>query len=243
MTAGGDPACVFDYERARPGEASPAPPSRRPPGPGRRATSFALQIGRADDPSERDADRAARALDAPARAGARCACGGTIGADGLCDACRARAASAAGPAPTHAPPIVGDVLASGGRPLDAATRSYFEPRLGTDLSGVRVHDDARAAESARAVEASAYSVGRDVVLGDRAPPRDTAAGRRLIGHELAHVAQSRGEPPVLRRQPAATATAFGDAVGRSAWDEAARLLAEMTPGDRRAELTALTAEA
>src|SRR5438045_2034336 len=80
----------------------------------------------------------------------------------------------------------------------------------------------------RAGGGGGYSVGRDVVLGDRAPPRDTAAGRRLIGHELAHVAQSRGEPPVLRRQPAATATAFGDAVGRSAWDEAARLLAEMT---------------
>jgi hypothetical protein len=145
-----------------------------------------------------------------------------------------------------APAIVHDVLAAGGRPLDECTRSYFEPRLGADLSRVRVHDDARAAESARAVGARAYTVGEDVVLGAGAPDAATTDGRRLLAHELAHVVQAEAAPPALRRQPQtapATASAFGDAVARRDWTTAARQLAEMTPTDRRAELTALSSEA
>src|SRR5207248_7886018 len=63
----------------------------------------------------------------------------------------------------EAPPIVHDVLRSPGRPLDRSTRDFFEPRFGRDFSDVRIHTDARAAESARAVGALAYTVGRDVV--------------------------------------------------------------------------------
>src|SRR6266568_3383288 len=64
-----------------------------------------------------------------------------------------------------APPIVHDVLGSAGLPLDARTRTYMEPRFGHDFSNVRVHTDTRAAESAQAVNALAYTVGRDVVFG------------------------------------------------------------------------------
>src|SRR5512140_648141 len=64
----------------------------------------------------------------------------------------------------HVPPLVTDVLHSSGQPLDAATRSFMEPRFGHDFSGVRVHTDAKAAESARAVNASAYTVGRDIAF-------------------------------------------------------------------------------
>jgi len=56
------------------------------------------------------------------------------------------------------PPIVHEVLRSSGQPLDAATQAYFEPRLGQDFSKVRVHADAKAAESARAVNALAYTL-------------------------------------------------------------------------------------
>src|SRR5262249_58662329 len=56
------------------------------------------------------------------------------------------------------PPLVHEVLRSPGQPLDAATRAYFEPRFGQDLSSVRVHATARAAESAKAVDAHAYAV-------------------------------------------------------------------------------------
>ncbi|WLE99267.1 MAG: DUF4157 domain-containing protein [Candidatus Electrothrix communis] len=57
------------------------------------------------------------------------------------------------------------MLSSSGQPLDAGTRSFMEPRFGQDFSGVRVHTDGQAAESARAVNARAYTVGRDVVFG------------------------------------------------------------------------------
>jgi hypothetical protein len=53
--------------------------------------------------------------------------------------------------------IVHDVLRSPGQPLDAAS-AFFEPRFGHDFSQVQVHSDAKAAESARAVNALAYSV-------------------------------------------------------------------------------------
>ena len=88
-----------------------------------------------------------------------------------------------------APPIVHDVLRSPGRPLDDATRGFMESRFGHDFSGVRVHTDARAAESARAVNALAYTVGHHVAFdaGQYAPGRN--AGRQLLAHELAHVRQ------------------------------------------------------
>ena len=97
---------------------------------------------------------------------------------------------AAGPAgPTAVPPIVDEVLRSSGQPLDGATRAYMEPRFGHDFSRVRVHSDARAAESARAVNAVAYTVGRDVVFaaGQYAP--GTGQGRSILAHELTHVVQ------------------------------------------------------
>ena len=91
-----------------------------------------------------------------------------------------------------APPLVHDVLRSPGQPLDRATRAYLEPRSGHDFSRVRIHTDARAAASAQAVNALAYTVGRDVVFGAGQYAPATAQGRRLLAHELAHVAQQGG---------------------------------------------------
>lgn len=127
-------------------------------------------------------------------AGSRCACGGTIGADGMCDQCRQRAlqrrAAAAGPA--TAPPIVHDVLRGAGRPLDPAVRARMEPSFGHSFAHVRVHDDARAAESARAVDAHAYTVGDQIVFGAGRYAPETRHGAGLLAHELAHVVQQRG---------------------------------------------------
>ena len=86
------------------------------------------------------------------------------------------------------PRAVHNVLRSHGRPLDAPTRAFFEPRLGHDFSQVRVHTGASATESARAVRARAYTVGQDVVFRDQ-PSLETSAGRWLLAHELTHVAQ------------------------------------------------------
>lgn len=91
--------------------------------------------------------------------------------------------------PSEVPPIVYDVLRSPGQPLQPGTRAFMEARLGHDFSQVRVHTDSLAGESARAVNALAYTVGRDVVFasGEYAPAR--AEGQRLLAHELAHVTQ------------------------------------------------------
>lgn len=88
-----------------------------------------------------------------------------------------------------APPIVHDVLRSPGRPLDAETRAFFEPRFRQDFSSVRVHTDTHAAQSAQAVKALAYTVGSDVVFGAGRYLPHTAPGRRLLAHELSHVIQ------------------------------------------------------
>jgi len=88
-----------------------------------------------------------------------------------------------------APPVAQEVLRSAGRPLDTATRAFFEPRFGHDFSRVRVHSDAQAAKSASAEKALAYTVGRNVVFAANEYSPATSEGRKLIAHELAHVVQ------------------------------------------------------
>ncbi|WP_437723384.1 eCIS core domain-containing protein [Sorangium sp. So ce861] len=95
--------------------------------------------------------------------------------------------------PRQVPEVVGDVLGSGGgRPLDPALRRSFELRFGRDFSGVRIHDGARADASTRAVSATAYTVGNDVVFRRGAYDPNTTRGRKLLAHELTHVAQQSG---------------------------------------------------
>jgi len=87
------------------------------------------------------------------------------------------------------PPLVYDVLRSPGRPLDRETRSFMEPRFGRDFSSVRIHTDTRAADSARTVDALAYTVGPDVVFAPGRYQPASQEGQRLLAHELAHVVQ------------------------------------------------------
>jgi hypothetical protein len=88
-----------------------------------------------------------------------------------------------------APPIVREALNSSGQPLEAATRAYMEPRFQYDFSQVRIHKDAKAVESARAVRALAYTVGPNIVFGTGQYAPGSTTGRQLIAHELTHVIQ------------------------------------------------------
>lgn len=106
---------------------------------------------------------------------------------------------AVGATPASAPPIVHEVLASPGRPLDAAIRATMESRFGHDFSQVRVHADERAAQSAQAVNARAYTVGRDVVFGRGEYAPGSSQGQRLLAHELTHVVQQRRGRSLARR--------------------------------------------
>ena len=87
------------------------------------------------------------------------------------------------------PAAVRHVLDQPGDPLGSNTRSFFEPRLGHDLSHVRVHVGAQAAASARALNATAYTLGQDIVFAPAKYAPRTTAGKRLLAHELAHVVQ------------------------------------------------------
>lgn len=138
----------------------------------------------------------------------KCDCGQHTIGGAKCEECREksgmalqrRAMSQTGPATV--PPIVHEVLRSPGQPLDRATRDFMEPRFGRDFSGVRVHTDAQAAESAQAVTALAYTVGRDVVFGKDQYSPGSLAGNELLAHELTHVVQQENalqEPPQALR--------------------------------------------
>jgi hypothetical protein len=99
-------------------------------------------------------------------------------------------------APATVPPIVDEVLRSSGEPLEPATLMLMEERFGYDFGNVRIHRDARANESAKSVNALAWTVGRDVVFAANNYAPTSTTGRRLIAHELTHVVQqsSRSAP-------------------------------------------------
>ncbi len=90
---------------------------------------------------------------------------------------------------------VKDVVGGGGgEPLADGIRTDMEGRFAQDFSGVRVHTDGQASESARSVNAHAYTVGNDIVFaGGRYDP-GSPTGQRTIAHELTHVVQQRSGP-------------------------------------------------
>jgi hypothetical protein len=120
----------------------------------------------------------------------RCPSGG---GGGECQACQSD---------RPAPPSVYDVLGQQGTPLDRSVLEFLEPRLGQSLTETRIHTDTRAQDSAAAVGAHAYTVGRDIVFGS--PGFDAGDRRSLatLAHELTHTVQDgvagwAGEPLVL----------------------------------------------
>lgn len=104
---------------------------------------------------------------------------------------RRRALGTAGPANSAA---AGEVINSSGRPLDAATRAYMEPRFGYDFSQVRIHSDAQAADSARAVNALAYTAGRDLVFNEGQYRPDTVEGKKAVGARIDSRRATTGSP-------------------------------------------------
>ncbi|MFZ5673530.1 MAG: DUF4157 domain-containing protein [Pseudomonadota bacterium] len=94
------------------------------------------------------------------------------------------------------PAAVRQVVSQPGEALARAERSYFEPRFGQDLSGIRIHSDMLAQRSAAMIDAQAYAYRNHIVFGEGAP-----AGRRLLAHELAHTLQQRIGAPAIQRKP------------------------------------------
>lgn len=80
-------------------------------------------------------------------------------------------------------------LQGGGAPLSPALRGYFEPRLGQDLSAVRLHTGAQAEAAAGEVQARAFTVGPNIAFAPGEFRPETEGGKKLIAHELVHTVQ------------------------------------------------------
>ena len=101
-----------------------------------------------------------------------------------------------------APASVERALSVSGRPLEEPLRHDMEERFGYDFSGVRVHSSAAAEQSARDVNAHAYTVGQNLFFGAARFAPTTQDGVKLLAHELVHVVQGANQNGVLRRAPA-----------------------------------------
>jgi hypothetical protein len=178
-------------------QSAPNQSARAPAGP---------RIGPAHDPMEVEADRAADRVVAGKFAGpiARAA---SSGIRRKCAACereehkiqRKEQVSATPTATAAAGGAAADAVRSGGVPLSAADRAYFEPRFGQDFSNVRLHTHSRAASAAAGIHARAYTWQKDIAFAPGEFSPGSLEGRRLIAHELAHVAQ---RAPHIARQAA-----------------------------------------
>jgi hypothetical protein len=156
-----------------------------------------LAIGSTDDPLEREADQVAKQVMSfagqgePRRAPVRV---------------QRFAGTAAAAEAASAPASVDRVLASPGQRLRDNLRQDMESRFGHDFSHVRIHTDSAATQSARELNAQAYTVGREVVFAKGQYAPDTAPGRKLLAHELTHVVQQGGgSERVVRSVPRSVA--------------------------------------
>jgi outer membrane protein OmpA-like peptidoglycan-associated protein len=174
------------------------------------AVQAKLAISQPNDSEEQEADRAAERVVATPAAPMPATTG---------DALAGSVAPKASPTSTelgirrHAPtdgdngtgrPNVEDAPRFGvGRPLDDASRAFMESRFGRELESVRIHTDGEAAASADALNARAYTLGRDIVFAAGEYQPESHEGRRLLAHELAHVAQQdrAARPKRIQRQP------------------------------------------
>lgn len=107
----------------------------------------------------------------------------------------AQAKAAPGSAPKVTPKVESSIksMKGGGQPLPDSARDFFEPRFGADFSQVRVHTGSTAAESAQAINAKAFTTGKDIVFNSGQYSPDSSQGKHLLAHELTHVLQQRTE--------------------------------------------------
>jgi len=157
----------------------------------------AFAISTADHPLERDAERAATAAlardAAPALSLASAAPGIVVRSSDTCGEPR-------GSLPETTADLVESALTTPGLPLSVPTRANMESRFGVDFGRVRIHTDERAAASARALQALAYTRRNDIVFAPGRYQPETTDGVRLLAHELAHTVQ--GSDLVARQVPA-----------------------------------------
>ncbi len=85
----------------------------------------------------------------------------------------------------------------GGEPLPDSTRDFMEHRFGFSFANVRVHTNGNAAQMARAINAQAFTHGRNIYFGANHYKPDTFSGQQLLAHELTHVIQQSNETSLV----------------------------------------------
>jgi hypothetical protein len=91
-------------------------------------------------------------------------------------------------------PVKEVVGKGGGSSLDDSTRGFMESRFGQDFGDVRIHTDSKASDSAKSVNAQAYTVGNDIVFQSGKFQPESSDGKQMLAHELTHVVQQRNGP-------------------------------------------------
>lgn len=153
-----------------------------------------LVVSRSDDPYEREADSMADRVLHMAEPKVQRKCAVCASGD-PCPSCGAEKTVQMKETPGTPPHVTQELesspvsLSSDGQPLPASVRAFFEPRLGLDLRQVRVHTGSQASEAARAIQAKAYTHGKDIVFGAGQYAPESQEGKRLLAHELTHVVQ------------------------------------------------------
>ena len=213
----------FDQPRVPQANAWFSGPARLSPAPVH--IQAKLEISRPGDALEREADQVADRLISSGPAPSVAVSSGGAAVQRGCDACedeknhvqRQTSSGAAGDvgAPLDgASPNVVAAAQRDGQALPETLRSHFQPHLGIDLGHVRLHADEQAASAARSVHARAYTLGGDIVFGAGQYAPDGSDGRRLLAHELAHVAQQAGNRPTIQRKEV---TQDSDIAGPQDW--------------------------
>ncbi|MEM9808203.1 MAG: DUF4157 domain-containing protein [Cyanobacteria bacterium P01_D01_bin.56] len=154
-----------------------------------------LTVGQPNDKYEQEADRVAEQvmrMPAPESVGTQVQRTPLPKIQRACSACekekKLQAKEIPGSTPEVTPAVASRIqsLQGGGQPLPTSTRNFFEPRFGQDFSRVRVHVDA---QSTQALNAKAYTIGKNIIFNTKQYAPDTTSGRYLLAHELTHTVQ------------------------------------------------------
>jgi hypothetical protein len=197
------------------------------------STGPAIEVGRADDPAEHEADRTAAAVvsglrrrhareaqipvpashahaDAEARRASRPAGdGSTVGPDG-------------GPLPSGLAALLARSEGAG-QALPSPLRRQLEPAIAADLGAVRVHSGSDAGTLSRGMQAEAFTLGSDIYFRDGLPDTETEQGMTVLAHELAHTLQGEGTQTSRRKIRRLMFTPFSDLSPVSASVEGMRM--------------------
>ncbi len=168
-----------------------------------------LQVGRADDPAERDADRTARSVVAALESSASADSVARFATASTGRVRRRSTATTAAATIGAAGGAVDDDTASrihstagSGRPLDTELQRQMGGAFGADFSNVRVHTGPESRELNDRIQAEAFTVGSDIHFRDGMPDTGSPSGQELLAHELTHTLQQspgRAQRSIIRR--------------------------------------------